>query len=60
MYVLNESATKTLINDMNKNYDWILRGSLNILSYLTILLPGYIVFKYVRKINYLDKTGKEY
>lgn len=58
LYILNESATETLLTETNKNYDWIIRGCLNILSYLTIILPGYIVFKYIRRINYLDKTGE--
>lgn len=58
IYILNKSASLAIaIQNSHSDYDWILRGFLNILGYLTVLLPGYFVYKYVRKINYLDKGG---
>ncbi|XP_034943959.1 adenosine 3'-phospho 5'-phosphosulfate transporter 1 [Chelonus insularis] len=39
------------------SYSWTMRLSLNLLGYSTILLPGYIVYKYVRYSKYLQRAG---
>ncbi|CAD6238369.1 GSCOCG00008449001-RA-CDS [Cotesia congregata] len=39
------------------SYNWIIRLSLNLLGYTTILLPGYLVYKYVRHSKYLQRAG---
>ncbi|XP_057321973.1 adenosine 3'-phospho 5'-phosphosulfate transporter 1 [Microplitis mediator] len=39
------------------SYNWIIRLSLNLLGYATILLPGYLIYKYVRHSKYLQRTG---
>ena len=38
-------------------YNWIIRLGLNLLGYATVLLPGYIIHKYVRHSNYLQREG---
>ena len=37
---------------------WIVRLSLNILGYATIVLPGYLIIRYARKSNYLSTAGR--
>ncbi|KAJ9601154.1 hypothetical protein L9F63_000674, partial [Diploptera punctata] len=36
---------------------WLFRLSLNILGYATIFVPGFLIYKYVKKSNYLERTG---
>ncbi|XP_058792338.1 adenosine 3'-phospho 5'-phosphosulfate transporter 1 [Phymastichus coffea] len=39
-------------------YSWIVRFLLNFLGYSTVLLPGYLIYKYVRISQYLQRRGK--
>ncbi|PNF23605.1 Adenosine 3'-phospho 5'-phosphosulfate transporter 1 [Cryptotermes secundus] len=36
---------------------WLFRLCLNILGYATIFVPGFLIFKYVKKSSYLERTG---
>lgn len=38
----------------------MLHGIRNVLGYSTILFPGYFIFKYIKKINYLEKNRNSY
>lgn len=40
------------------NYNWIIRLTLNTLGYLTVLLPGFLIHKYVHHSKYLQREGK--
>lgn len=42
--------------DVNPEYSWIFHGICNILGYATILLPSYLVYRYITKVNYLEKN----
>lgn len=35
---------------------WIFRLFLNVLGYATIIIPGYLLFSYFKRVNYLE-TG---
>ena len=37
---------------------WIVRITLNLLSYATLVIPGYLVIRYVRNSNYLDTASE--
>ncbi len=37
---------------------WVIRLSMNLLGYMTIVIPGYFLIRYVRQTNYLDRAGK--
>jgi len=37
---------------------WVFRLCLNLLGYATIFVPGFLIFKFVKKSNYLERTGK--
>ncbi|XP_014467175.1 PREDICTED: adenosine 3'-phospho 5'-phosphosulfate transporter 1-like [Dinoponera quadriceps] len=39
-------------------YNSIVRLCLNLLGYATVLLPGYLIYKYVRYTKYIQKGGK--
>lgn len=39
-------------------YNSIVRLCLNLLGYSTVLLPGYLIYKYVRYTKYIQKGGK--
>lgn len=42
------------------SYNWILRLCFNLLGYGTILLPGFLIYKYVRYSKYIQRSGKSY
>ncbi|XP_076284476.1 adenosine 3'-phospho 5'-phosphosulfate transporter 1 isoform X2 [Lasioglossum baleicum] len=44
----------------SSSYNWIVRLCLNLLSYATVLLPGYLIYKYVRHTKYIQRGGKGY
>ncbi|XP_063990883.1 adenosine 3'-phospho 5'-phosphosulfate transporter 1 [Diachasmimorpha longicaudata] len=39
------------------SYSWIIRLALNVLGYGTVLLPGYLVYKYICFSKYLQRGG---
>ncbi|KAJ2954580.1 hypothetical protein O0L34_g2873 [Tuta absoluta] len=43
--------------EMEGGYAWILKLLLNIAGYSTILLPGFILYKYLDRTSYFDKIG---
>ncbi|XP_017776137.1 PREDICTED: adenosine 3'-phospho 5'-phosphosulfate transporter 1-like [Nicrophorus vespilloides] len=45
-----------LLQNVAPEYSWLIDGFINLLCYSTILIPGYLVYKYIKKINYLDKA----
>lgn len=40
------------------SYSWIVLLCLNVLGYATVLLPGYLIYKYVRYTKYIQRGGK--
>lgn len=51
----SELSTKEALSHLNDN--WLFRLSLNILGYATIFVPGYIIYQYVKKSKYLERSG---
>ncbi|XP_055642004.1 adenosine 3'-phospho 5'-phosphosulfate transporter 1 [Toxorhynchites rutilus septentrionalis] len=47
-----------LIDKKSKEYSWLLRLSVNTLGYLCVIIPGLLIFKYTRKIKYLERSDK--
>lgn len=61
LFTLNKFITASFsTEDVNTEYSWILHGICNVIGYATILLPSYLVYKYVTKINYLEKNRNRY
>uniref|UniRef100_U5ETI1 Adenosine 3'-phospho 5'-phosphosulfate transporter 1 n=1 Tax=Corethrella appendiculata TaxID=1370023 RepID=U5ETI1_9DIPT len=50
-----ELTISQLIERKSKDYSWMLRLSVNCFGYLCILVPGFLIYKYTNKINYLDR-----
>nr|CAD7570072.1 unnamed protein product [Timema californicum] len=50
----NADTAKPLLSGLGDS--WLFRLSLNLLGYATILVPGFLILKYVRRTNYLEKT----
>lgn len=46
-----------LFTNPSSQYSWITSGFQNILGYSTVLVPGYLIYRYIHKIGYLDKAG---
>lgn len=49
-----------VLEDVSAEYKWIVHGIFNVLGYSTILVPGYLLYLYINKVNYLDKAGMSY
>ncbi|XP_017883090.1 adenosine 3'-phospho 5'-phosphosulfate transporter 1 [Ceratina calcarata] len=54
---------KSLVNTgenllKTSSYSWIIKLCLNLLSYATVLLPGCLIYKYVRHTKYIQRGGK--
>ncbi|XP_058823340.1 adenosine 3'-phospho 5'-phosphosulfate transporter 1 [Topomyia yanbarensis] len=55
-----ELTLSQLIDRTSKEYSWLLRLSVNTLGYLCIFVPGVVIYKYTRKIKYLDRSDKTF
>lgn len=51
------SSSKTIITN-NFNNTWVFRLILNLLGYATVFIPGYIIFKFVKKTKYFERSGE--
>lgn len=59
LYIINKCFLNTdLVQNPSEDYSWIVHGIRNILGYATLFLPGYLVYKYVTRTNYLNKSGR--
>ncbi|XP_055689402.1 adenosine 3'-phospho 5'-phosphosulfate transporter 1 [Lutzomyia longipalpis] len=50
-----------LVDTHTKEYGWILKLALNCFGYSCIFLPGFLIYKYTKRVRYLEKnpTGTE-
>ncbi|XP_058452062.1 adenosine 3'-phospho 5'-phosphosulfate transporter 1 [Malaya genurostris] len=55
-----ELTLSQLIDRKSKEYSWLLRLSVNTLGYLCIFIPGVVIYKYTRKIKYLERSDKSF
>ncbi|XP_063921155.1 adenosine 3'-phospho 5'-phosphosulfate transporter 1 [Zophobas morio] len=59
IYVINKCLAKTqLVQHVPEEYLWLPHALTNILGYMIVLLPGYLTYKYVQKVNYLNYGGE--
>ncbi|XP_064074103.1 adenosine 3'-phospho 5'-phosphosulfate transporter 1 [Vanessa tameamea] len=52
LYVYEQTGTLT-----DSEYSWVFRLLLNLVGYSTVLLPCYVLYKYLEKTNYFDKIS---
>ncbi|KAF5289282.1 hypothetical protein FQR65_LT11903 [Abscondita terminalis] len=58
LFVINRCISVShLFNSTDSEYSWIVFGLQNVLGYSTVFIPGYLIYTYINKINYLDKAG---
>lgn len=61
LYILNHFLSSSIHSTQNfEEYEWIKDAITNTLGYSTLFFPGYIVYKYIKKINYLNRSGNGY
>ncbi|XP_053693287.1 adenosine 3'-phospho 5'-phosphosulfate transporter 1 [Sabethes cyaneus] len=53
-----ELTLSQLIDRKSKEYSWLLRLSVNTLGYLCVFIPGLLIYKYTRRIKYLERSDK--
>lgn len=53
-----ELTLSQLIDRRSKEYSWVLRLSVNTFGYLCVFVPGVLIYKYVRRIKYLERSDK--
>lgn len=46
-----------LIEAQSKEYSWILKLLVNCFGYSCVFVPGFLIYKYVQRTNYLEKSG---
>uniref|UniRef100_A0A8D8GPL1 Adenosine 3'-phospho 5'-phosphosulfate transporter 1 n=1 Tax=Culex pipiens TaxID=7175 RepID=A0A8D8GPL1_CULPI len=59
--VFREEQTLTLsqlIDRRSKEYSWLIRLSVNSFGYLCVFVPGVLIYKYTRRIKYLERSDK--
>lgn len=49
-----------LIEAQSKDYSWILKLIVNCFGYSCVFVPGFLIYKYVQRTNYLEKSDKTY
>ena len=37
---------------------WVVRLTLNLLGYATLVVPGYLLIRYVKNTNYIDRASE--
>ena len=47
---------KTWISELHQY--WIFRLFLNLMGYATIIVPGYLIIRYIRQSTYMEKAGQ--
>ena len=52
---INNTAETTVLGQWKEL--WLVRLMLNLMGYATIVVPGYLLIRYIRGSGYLDKTG---
>lgn len=53
-----ELTLSQLIDRRSKEYAWFIRLSINTFGYLCVLIPGVLIYKYTRKVKYLERSDK--
>jgi len=47
-----------IVENPPENVAWIVHGLRNVIGYATVILPGFLIYKYVTKTNYLNISGR--
>lgn len=60
LYVVNKLLSSyNVVNEADQSLNWIREIIINITGYSTVFLPGFLVYRYIRKINYFSKCSNK-
>lgn len=47
-----------LAEGVSKEYTWALQLTINCIGYSALLVPGVLIYKYIKKTHYLERSGR--
>ncbi|XP_062126721.1 LOW QUALITY PROTEIN: adenosine 3'-phospho 5'-phosphosulfate transporter 1 [Drosophila sulfurigaster albostrigata] len=56
-YVVDMTLSQ-LVESQSKDYAWLLKLLVNCFGYSCVFVPGYLIYKYVQRSNYLERGNK--
>ncbi|XP_030373684.1 adenosine 3'-phospho 5'-phosphosulfate transporter 1 [Scaptodrosophila lebanonensis] len=54
------STLTQLVDAQSKEYAWLLKLLVNCFGYSCVFVPGYLIYKYVQRTNYLERGTKTF
>lgn len=61
LFIVNKLLLNNeMLQDFDHDYIWFFRLCVNIFNYSTVFIPGYLVYRYIRRSKYLDTADKGY
>jgi len=58
-YMLDLTLSQ-LVEAQSKDYAWLLKLLVNCFGYSCVFVPGYLIYKYVQRTNYLERGNKTF
>ncbi|KAM8703808.1 hypothetical protein ACLKA7_008441 [Drosophila subpalustris] len=58
-YLLDMTLSQ-LVEAQSKDYAWLLKLLVNCFGYSCVFVPGYLIYKYVQRTNYLERGNKTF
>ena len=46
-----------LVEQYSKEFSWVLKLAVNCFGYSCVFVPGFLIYKYTNRTNYLEKSG---
>ncbi|XP_017070884.2 adenosine 3'-phospho 5'-phosphosulfate transporter 1 [Drosophila eugracilis] len=59
-YYNKDVTLSQLVESQSSDYAWLLKLIVNCFGYSCVFVPGYLIYKYVGRINYLEKGNKTF
>lgn len=56
----SELTLSQLVDQHTKEYGWLLKLFVNCFGYSCIFIPGFLIYKYTNRINYLEKSNRSF
>ncbi|XP_036329703.1 adenosine 3'-phospho 5'-phosphosulfate transporter 1 isoform X2 [Rhagoletis pomonella] len=57
-YYTHATLSQLVESQSTKEYSWLLKLLANCFGYSCVFVPGYLIYKYVKRTNYLEKNDK--
>ncbi|KAG5679666.1 hypothetical protein PVAND_009221 [Polypedilum vanderplanki] len=49
-----------LTEGVSKEYTWMLRLTINCIGYSALLVPGFLIYQYIKKVHYLERSEQNF